>query len=210
MHEATTPEVRELMEWDAVVLAGGPTGPFGGIEQCELRFEGRSLLNIALDAVRRAENRVVVGPDRPGMPADCRCVIEQPRFAGIVAALRAGLAELDPDDPPFVAVVAADQPYADDALAVVLSEVAGRSPYDGWVAADPAGRSSPLLAVYRKAALASAMERLRENGLLDAVDIHHLVAGLALKPVRLLGFLVADVDGPEDVTALGIEVPAQQ
>ena len=194
------------MEWDAVVLAGGPPERLG-IEQCELRFQGRSLLNIALDAVMRAETRVVVGPDRPGMPEDCRCVIEQPRFAGVLAALETGLGALDPEEPAFVAVVAADQPYADDALAVVLSEVAVHSPYDGWVASDPSGHASPLLAVYRKAALWTAFERLREAGVLAGADIHHLVAGLALKPVRLLGFLCVDADGPEDVAELGLEVP---
>lgn len=197
------------MEWDAVVLAGGPTGPLGGIEQCQLRYRGRTLLEIALAAVERCESRVMVGPERAGLPDDCRCVIEQPRFAGVVPALRTGLAALDPADPPFVAVVAADQPYADDALAVVLSEVAAHSAYDGWVAADPSGHTSPLLAVYRKAALASAFERLEEGGMLQPADIHHVVAGLALKPVRLLGFLCADVDAPEDVAALGLEVPAR-
>lgn len=194
------------MEWDAVVLAGGPPERLG-VEQCELRFEGRSLLNIALDAVLRAETRVMVGPDRPGLPEDCRCVIEQPRFAGVLAALETGLGALDPEEPAFVAVVAADQPYAEDALAVVLSEVAVRSAFDGWVAADPTGRTFPLLAVYRKRALAAALERLRETGVLAAADIHHLVAGLALKPVRLLGFLCADADRPEDITELRLEVP---
>jgi molybdopterin-guanine dinucleotide biosynthesis protein A len=194
------------MEWDAVVLAGGRPDRIG-VEQCELRFEGRSLLNIALDAVMRAETRVVVGPDRPGMPEDCRCVIEQPRFAGVLRALETGLDALHPEEPAFVAVVSADQPYADDALAVVLSEVAVHSPYDGWVAADPTGHTFPLLAVYRKAALRSAFERLREGGVLSSADIHHLVAGLALKPVRLLGFLCVDVDGPEDVAELGLELP---
>jgi molybdopterin-guanine dinucleotide biosynthesis protein A len=194
------------MEWDAVVLAGGPTERIG-VEQCELRFEGRSLLDIALDAVLRAETRVVVGPDRPGLPEDCRCVIEEPRFAGVLAALETGLAALHREEPAFVAVVAADQPYADDALAVVISEVAARSPYDGWVATDPSGHSSPLLAVYRKAALWSAFDRLREAEVLAGADIHHLVAGLALKPVRLLGFLCVDADGPEDVAELGLELP---
>jgi molybdopterin-guanine dinucleotide biosynthesis protein A len=195
------------MEWDAVVLAGGPTGRLGGIEQCELQYRGRTLLSIALAAVERCETRVVVGPERPGLPEDCRCVVEQPRFAGVVPALRTGLEALDPEEPPFVAVVAADQPYADDALAVVLSEVAARSPYDGWIAADPSGRTSPLLGVYRKAALAAAFQRLEQGGVLEAADIHHLVAGLALKPVHLLGFLTADVDEPADAAALGIEVP---
>lgn len=195
------------MEWDAVVLAGGPPERLGGVEQCEVRFSGRSLLTIALAGVERAEQRVVVGPERAGLPEDCRCVLEQPRFAGVLHALETGLAELDPEEPPFVAVVAADQPYADDALAVVLSEVAARSPFDGWVAADPSGSTFPLLAVYRKSALAAAYARLRESGVLGGADIHHLVAGLALKPVRLLGFLVADVDRLEDVEALGLELP---
>jgi molybdopterin-guanine dinucleotide biosynthesis protein A len=194
------------MEWDAVVLAGGRPERIG-VEQCELRFDGRSLLTIALDAVLRAETRVVVGPDRPGMPEDCRCVLEQPRFAGVLPALETGLAALHPHEPEFVAVVAADQPYADDALAVVLSEVAVHSPYDGWIVADPTGRTSPLLAVYRKSALAVSFERLRETGVLAGADIHHLVAGLALKPVRLLGFLCVDADRPEDVAELGLEVP---
>jgi molybdopterin-guanine dinucleotide biosynthesis protein A len=194
------------MEWDAVVLAGGPPELLG-VEQCELRFNGRSLLSIALAGVERAETRVVVGPKRPGLPEDCRCILEEPRFAGVLRALETGLADLDPVDPPFVAVVAADQPYADDALAVVLSEVSARSPFDGWVAADPSGRSFPLLGVYRKAAIASAFLRLRESGVLGGADIHHLVAGLALKPVQLLGFLCADVDRPEDIEALGLELP---
>lgn len=198
------------MEWDAVVLAGGPPERLGGVEQCQVRFGSRTLLEIALAAVERAEARVVVGPERPDLPEDCRCVVEQPRFAGVLRALQTGLGDLDPEEPPFVAVVAADQPYADDALAVILSEVAARSPFDGWIAADPSDRTFPLLAVYRKASLAAAIARLRETGVLAGADIHHLVAGLALKPVRLLGFLCADVDRMEDVTELGLELPAQR
>jgi hypothetical protein len=148
---------------------------------------------------------VVVGRPPEAVPADCLCTVEEPRFAGVLVALETGLAALPPDGPEIVAVVAADQPSAEDALPVVLSEVAPHSPYDGWVATDPSGTAHPLLAFYRKAALHHALQHLREEGVLAGADMHGLVAGLALKPVRLLGFLCADVDEPADVAALGLD-----
>jgi molybdopterin-guanine dinucleotide biosynthesis protein A len=193
------------MEWDAVIVAGGPATRLGGIEKCELRLGGRTLLQIALAATDRAESRVVVGRLRDDLPAGCSCVLEEPRFAGVLAALETGLAALPPDGPEIVAVVAADQPSAEDALPVVLSEVAPRSPYDGWVATDPTRVPHPLLASYRKAALQHALQHLREEGVLAGADMHGLVAGLALKPVRLFGFLCADVDEPSDVLELELD-----
>jgi len=192
------------MEWDAVILAGGPATRLGGIEKCELRLAGRTLLDIALAATMRAESRIVVGRERDDLPADCSCVVEQPRFGGVLIALEAGLAAL-PAEPDMVAVLAADQPNAEDAVPVVLSEVARHSPYDGWVATDYTGAHHPLLGFYRKAVLVRALEHLRDQGVLAGADMHHLVAGLAIKPVRLLGFLCADVDEPADVAALGLD-----
>ena len=196
------------MEWDAIILAGGRGTRLGGVDKAELVVGGRTLLEAAVSATGNAEERCIVGPDRPGLQDSVRCVVEEPAHTGIAAAVDVGLRELRGSDAAMVALVAADQPSVDQALPVVLSEVWGGSSADGWIAADPYGSTFPLLGVYRKASLERRIARLKREDRLADASLGDLLEGLRLKPVRLLGYLCADIDTPTDIRRLGLD-PAQ-
>jgi molybdopterin-guanine dinucleotide biosynthesis protein A len=136
----------------AVILAGGAATRFGGGDKPAAAVRGVSMLARVLGAVDGAGQRVVVGPDRAGLPADVLCVREDPPGAGPVAASEAGLKLVRTD---LVALLAADLPYltveAVEALAGAVN-----STVDGAVYVDDAGRRQLLCGVWRVSALRGA------------------------------------------------------
>jgi molybdopterin-guanine dinucleotide biosynthesis protein A len=183
------------VQWDAIVLAGGRSSRLGGVDKTALRFEGMSLLDHALAAVAGARRAVVVGPGRlrdrvgPGVEV----VTEHPRFGGPAAATAAGMAALGVDAPPRVAVLAADLPFAREALDELLAAGGLGAEVDGVVAGDQTGRIQPLLAVYDSAALTRAATTA---GDLTHASMRSLIGGMRLRPVRILDGLCADIDTP--------------
>ncbi|MBL0705001.1 NTP transferase domain-containing protein [Sinomonas sp. JC656] len=175
--------------FDAVVLAGGRASRLGGYPKPQLEYRGATLLEHALRAVARARTVVVVGPapGEPGGPAlpgragtESACpegrkpeahegrldfppsvlfTREEPRFAGPLAALGAGLAalraraaldsraavgyqaasdsQMEPQ-PEWVVVLAADLPLATGGVAQLLARAAA---LDRAAAPDPAAAS---------------------------------------------------------------------
>jgi molybdopterin-guanine dinucleotide biosynthesis protein A len=107
----------------AIVLAGGAARRLGGRDKPALPIGGRPMLDRVLAAASGATCRIVVGPARADVAADVIQVREDPPGGGPVAALAAGLAELDhPGEPggsdriggragDLVAVLAADLPF---------------------------------------------------------------------------------------------------
>jgi molybdopterin-guanine dinucleotide biosynthesis protein A len=194
-----------MIQWDAIVLAGGRAVRLGGIDKSGLVVRGRTLIDVALSATERAGRCVVVGPERSGLPSRVRSVVDDPPYAGTPYAVEVGLAALGDRVADFVAVVASDQPRADDALAAVLGAVRPASAAEAWVATDPGGQSHALLAVYRTAALARAIAEERAERGTPGRKLHTLLPRMEVQRVHLFGYLCADIDTPIDLLEHGVD-----
>ena len=203
------------MSVDAIILAGGRSSRLGGVAKASLLRDGRTLLQLAIDAARAAGGRVVVVGPEARTTAPVRFVRERPVFGGPAAAIAAGLDALRDgvadEGPTQVAVLACDMPDAAPALAAVLDAAAAAAATgteaDGWVAVDDSGREQSLLAVYRREALGGRVAALRASqpsGDLAGVSVRQLLAGLVLRQVPIPDGGSADVDTWADATELGV------
>ncbi|MEA5454168.1 NTP transferase domain-containing protein [Sinomonas sp. JGH33] len=207
------------LAFDAVILAGGRSSRLGGFPKPLLVFDGSTLLERALAAVAGAGRAVVVGPRgvgtgggvRESARSDVLFVLEEPRFGGPVAALGAGVAALGAGRPaagapPWVAVLAVDVPRAAEALTRLTAEAAEHD-VDAFLAEDDDGRLQPLLGLYRRAPLERALGELASHGGLADRPVKHLIARLAVQPLRLPSGLVDDVDTWPAAERWGIRRP---
>ena len=195
------------MEFDAIVLAGGRSSRMGSAKSA-LVFEGRPLVELAVEAARGARTVVVVGPDELA-PAGVLTARESPELGGPAAALAAGIDRLDDAPAPWVLVLACDLPRAGEAVLALLQAALPhtRGECDAVVAVDDSGRRQPLLAVYRTDALVRAASSARSSGDLAGLPLRRLVGGLHSVEVAVDGALCADVDTPEQARSFGIDVP---
>ena len=199
------------MSVDAIILAGGRSSRLGGVAKASLFRDGRTLLQLAIDAARAAGGRVVVVGPEARTTAPVRFVRERPVFGGPAAAIAAGLDALRDgvaaEGPTQVAVLACDMPDAAPALAAVLEAAATGTGTDGWVAVDDSGREQSLLAVYHREALERRVAALRASqpsGDLAGVSVRQLLAGLVLRQVPIPDDTWADVDTWADAAELGV------
>ncbi|MEV5707086.1 molybdenum cofactor guanylyltransferase [Actinoallomurus sp. NPDC052274] len=137
--------------YDAVILAGGAASRLRGADKPGLLVGGRALVERVGAAVTNARRIVLVGPDRPELPAAI-VVREEPPGAGPVPALCAGLARVAA---PWVAVLAADLPFltADD-VGALHRRARGRA---GAVYVDDEEHPQWLTGVWRTSALRDAL-----------------------------------------------------
>jgi molybdopterin-guanine dinucleotide biosynthesis protein A len=184
-----------MVVFDAVILAGGPSARLGGADKALVSFGGVTLFERAVAAVRDAERIIGVGPQRDvGLSAGVTWVQEDPPGGGPVAALAAGLSLVAAD---LVAVLAVDHPLiTGEHIATLLASVSR----DGAMALDDRRRRQPLLAVYRSAALRTAMLGLP---LTQGASLRALTNGLALEQVNL-GDAAIDCDTWEAIEAAGM------
>ena len=175
--------------WDAIVLAGGEGRRLGGVDKAELVVAGRRLLDAVTEALAGAQRIVVVGPERP-LAAPVTWTREQPAGGGPVAALQAGIEEVDA---PVVVVVSVDLPRL--VLATIDRLLEHRSG-DGAIATDADGRPQPLVAVYATEAVRARLAAAAPSG-----SMHELIEGLVLREVPL-GRSAEDVDTWEEVRAM--------
>jgi molybdopterin-guanine dinucleotide biosynthesis protein A len=141
-----------------VVLAGGGSTRFGGVDKALLVLEGVSLLDRVLTATTAAASTVVVGPER----AVCRPVdwtSENPPGGGPVAGIAAGLAA---GEAPAVVLLSCDLPWitADEVSQLVEGLGEPDSGRDGFGLLDSGGREQWLAAAYRRTALIEALKRV--------------------------------------------------
>ncbi|WP_067882534.1 molybdenum cofactor guanylyltransferase [Agromyces aureus] len=180
---------------DAVLLAGGRATRLDGASKPEQTVGERTLLDLAIDAARRAGARsiVVVGPSSLHAPG-CLVVREDPPFGGPVAAIAAGLAVLaaprrsrseasrdqrtphDPDADADVLVLACDLPQATAAVERLLDGRGQHDTADGVCLVDADGRTQWLTAIYARAALDRAFAVLDRGP--DGAAMRHLFDGL--------------------------------
>jgi molybdopterin-guanine dinucleotide biosynthesis protein A len=185
---------------DAIVLAGGQGRRLGSITKAEVLVAGRPLLDHVLDAASSARAVVVVGPEhlaRPGVPT----VMEHPPSGGPVAGIDAGLTFLGrADGEPTVLVLACDVPRAAGAVPRLLAALADHPSADGAHLVDEG--HAQLVALYRRPALAAALDRLAAAGGVHGVAVRRLLEGLVMVPVDDPDGHGADADTWEDVERL--------
>lgn len=173
-----------------VVLAGGRSTRFGS-DKLAAPLRGTTLLDHLLDSLPPDWPVVLVGSPRGTTRRDVTWTAEEPAGGGPLAALLAGAAPCRTD---LVAVVAGDMPDAAPALDL-LADVLAAAPSDvlAAVAVDDEGVPNPLLAVYRRAALAE-----RADGPTAGVPARALLA-LPHVAVPVPGGPSRDVDTPADL-----------
>ena len=216
--------------WDALVVAGGRASRLGGIDKTALLWHGRSLLDGVLAAVAGAGRVCVVGSDAD-LPADVLRAMERPRWGGPAAAIVAGLQALaEAGSGEWVMVLAGDLVHADQAVpellaalaeaatpaapatsatpatpAALTAPAAAGEQTDGLISVDADGQRQPLLALYRREALAAAAAAI---GPAENLSVKSLIGGLNLVELRLADEASDDVDTPHDAARLGITLPA--
>ena len=209
--------------YNAVILAGGRSSRLGGIDKTRLLFDGESLLDRTIAAVRGA-NRIVVAsradapepvfsPTNPALPPTVWVRDEEP-FGGPAAALATGLRALAATPAPWVVVLSADLPFAAKALPTLLA-ARRAAPAAGYLGEDPDGRAQFLLACYRTADLANALAAATPPGAdgspgsLAGTSMKRVVAPLDPVSVPLAAEWCADIDTPEDARRHGILLPTR-
>ncbi|MEV5839024.1 NTP transferase domain-containing protein [Nocardia sp. NPDC052112] len=178
---------------DAIVLAGGRASRMGGVDKPAIVIGGRSMLEAALAAVAPCARTVVVGPHRPELDARIVQVREVPPGSGPVAAVGAGLRALGPTAAPLVVVLAADLPFLSQATVRELIRHGAESGADAVFAADESGRPQYLIGVWRRTALADALQRL------DSLINQPMKALIPADTVTVTMAGIADCDTEEQV-----------
>lgn len=186
------------MDFDAIVLSGGRASRLGGIDKTALEIDGRSLLDLVVDATAGASTVIVVGSP----PTDDRyeTVREVPVFGGPAAALRAATDRLPGDDAGVVLVLAGDLPRVGEAVARLLAHAARMPPEtDGAIALDATGQRQYLTAVYRAGPLRAALADVVAGD-----SMRRVVGRLRLDEVPVPRGTTHDVDTWQDAEALGV------
>ncbi|GAA1569550.1 hypothetical protein GCM10009804_27490 [Kribbella hippodromi] len=162
------------MEFDAVVLAGGGSVRFGGVDKAMVVLEGVSLLDRVLTATADAVSTVVVGAVRTTY-REVAWTVEEPPAGGPVAGLAAGLAY---GVAPVVVVVSCDLPWITRTDVTTLVEALSQADrVDGYGLRDAGGREQWLAAAYRRASLTEAIRRVGDP---RDKSVRRTLAGLEL------------------------------
>ncbi|HET8929006.1 MAG TPA: NTP transferase domain-containing protein [Microbacterium sp.] len=186
-----------MSRYGAILLAGGRATRVGGAAKPLFEVGGRTLLQIAIEAVRDAgaDPITVAGPTLdPAVRADW--VREDPPFGGPVAGTVTALQSWTAD-PEWTFVLACDLPRAGVAVARLV-EALDLQPadVDGVCLADASSRPQWLTGVYRTAALREAASRLPDGG--RDLPVRTLLADLAIAVVAAPD-AAFDVDTWEDL-----------
>lgn len=195
--------------FDAVILAGGRSSRLGGTAKALLRApDGRTLLRTALDAARAASSTVVAGPAELAaeIPGAAVLVREDPPFSGPAAAVGAAVAHLadSGSDAAWTLVLACDMPHVQGAVDALLQAAADSPGEYSLLAVDDSGRQQPLAALYRSAALRSAVGAVDRPGGLENQSMKRLLARVQWRGVPVPRHATADVDTWIDARNLGV------
>ncbi|MAS53794.1 MAG: molybdopterin-guanine dinucleotide biosynthesis protein [Pimelobacter sp.] len=185
-----------LLSYGAVVLAGGQGARLGGFDKASAEVEGRTMLELALDAVVDAAEVVVVGEQVP-TERPVTFVLESPRYGGPVAALLTGF-DLLLRSTPLVVVTAVDMPHLTHRTVRRLCEgleapggAGGQhGEADGAVLVGPDGRRHLALVLRRERLSAVRPDLEGQHGM----SVRDLLADLDLAEVASVGDEHRDVD----------------
>ena len=174
---------------DVIVLAGGRSTRMGR-DKAQVRIKGTRLIDALLSSLPPLSSPIVVSPFDLGIPT----VSEEPPFGGPVAGIAAALPSVSSD---LVGVLAVDAPRSGEALALLADALSGAPDADAAAAVDADGRLQPLCAVWRRSALAAAVDR---TGTRD-VAVKALYSGVDAITVET-GGLERDYDTPAELAEL--------
>ncbi len=180
----------------AVVLAGGRSARLGGRPKARLRQDGRTLVELTLEAVREAAGVVVVGPPDLPVPEGVLRTREDPPFSGPAAGIAAGLHALGRlPGADWTLTLACDMPGVARAVPLLLEAARTGPGAAGYVCVPPGGRRQPLAALYRTDVLRGAYAGQ------DPADrsVLSFVRDLPLRDVTVPEDATADVDTWDDV-----------
>ena len=166
-----------------IVLTGGTSRRFGS-DKSEALINGKTLLEILSSEI---DELIIVGPETK---IKAKYVCENPLGAGPVAAIGAGLAEVDSD---LVAIIATDMPFVPRILKHLVSALEN----DAAIPVDCDGNMQPLAALYRTEPLRRALERFET---LENRSVRELISKLNIDLVPLVEteFLL-DIDTQADL-----------
>lgn len=187
-----------LVEFDAIVLAGGPARRLDGADKGAVDLADVPLLRRAVDIVAAAETTVVVGPVTNASTLGAASarpitfVTESPPRGGPAAAIAAGLTETRCH---LVVVLACDMPFVGAGTVQRLLGAVGDS-MDGALLTDETGRRQYLAAAYRAARLRAALDRLET---IQNAPVHKVIAALTLAEIPADPDEAFDVDTWNDV-----------
>lgn len=178
--------------WSALILSGGTSKRFGS-DKSEAKLEGRALIDLVLDAIPGDVPVVVVGPNRLEFDSRVQVIQEQPPFGGPVAGIAAGISLVKTE---LVAILATDMPYAPSILPLLIANL--DEEIDAILPLDDSGFLQPFSGIYRRSALAAALEKLAT---VDGESMRNLVADLRVKSFELAGDARAllDIDTQDDL-----------
>jgi molybdenum cofactor guanylyltransferase len=180
-----------------IVLCGGTSRRLSGRDKTRESLAGTTVMDHLLDALPSAWPVVCVGEERATTRPVGWCR-ESPPGGGPVAGIAAGLEHLaclpHPErlDSGVCVVVGGDMPFAAAAVPNLVDALGARPGLDAVLAADPDGRTQPLLAAYRFGALRAALQSEPGGARLMAV-----VDALATSTVACAARTTLDVDTPE-------------
>ncbi|MDR6972073.1 molybdenum cofactor guanylyltransferase [Leifsonia shinshuensis] len=186
----------------AIILAGGRSRRMG-VPKHSVSLGGRTLVERVLDAVAPFPS-VVVGPLELGAAVSrhpqASLTRERPAYSGPVAAIAAGVDELDRRriGADTALILSCDLAYPVGALGLLL-EAAHTHP-DAVVLSD-CGRPQWLCGLYLLDPIRDAVARLRSTSSLDSARVSTLCEGLALRMLDDAAGLSFDIDTPADLAA---------
>ena len=178
-----------------VVLAGGTAARMDGVDKASVELHGRTLLELAVDALLDADEVVVVAPDSVPTSRPVTFVCEDPPRGGPVAGLLTGVDALL-RRPRLIGVLAVDMPRVTPATMRRLRVAA--EGHDGAFLVDADGRRQ-LAGVLDADRLAAVRPDLEGQ---HGMALHRLLAPLILAEVPADGDEAVDIDSWTDLRDL--------
>jgi molybdopterin-guanine dinucleotide biosynthesis protein A len=173
--------------WSLILLTGG-IGSRLGLDKSNVAIGARTTAQRIIDDIPPEVAVTVVGPTPDHLGRDVTVTQEVPPGGGPAAGIAAGLALTDTD---VVGVLATDMPFAAPVLPELFAAL--KPGLDGVLAVDSAGRQQYLCAIYRTAALRTALSGEPNN-----VAMRSILADLTLGTVPM-DERVMDIDTPDDL-----------
>ena len=168
---------------NTIILTGGTSKRFGS-DKSEALINGKTLLQILASGL---SDLIIVGPRTD---IDAIYVREEPIGTGPVAAIAAGMKEVDSE---LVAIFATDMPFSPKLLPQLKSALI----HDAALPLDSYGFIQPLAGLYRSDKLRNALKSL---GTPDNKSVKELIAKLQIDQVPLVETeLLLDIDTESDL-----------